>query len=49
MNISQVETVDILGRILGYGAVLIRGSGSGWEPLGIVASPLQLRNAIIVG
>ena len=33
MNISQVETVDvrqgILGRILGYGAVLIRGSGFG--------------------
>jgi len=53
MNISQVETVDvrqgIFGRILGYGAVLIRGSGAGWEPLRIVASPLQLRNAIIVG
>ncbi len=53
MNISQVETVDvhqsILGRILGYGAVFIRGSGSGWEPLRMVASPLQMRNAIIVG
>ena len=47
------ETIDvdqtILGRLLGYGPVLIRGVGSSWEPLRRVASPLELRNAIIVG
>ncbi|MBV8165774.1 MAG: PH domain-containing protein [Alphaproteobacteria bacterium] len=53
MNITKVETVDvdqsILGRILGYGTILIRGTGGGFEPLTLVASPLTIRNAIIVG
>jgi len=53
INISKVETVDvtqgIMERILGSGTVLIRGIGGGWEPLRRVASPLELRNAIIVG
>jgi uncharacterized membrane protein YdbT with pleckstrin-like domain len=53
MNISKVETVDVdqhlLGRILGYGTVWIRGVGGGLEPLRWVGEPLALRNAIIVG
>ncbi len=53
MNISKVETVDvnqgIAGRIFGYGDVSIIGTGASWEPLRYVASPLQLRNAIMVG
>jgi uncharacterized membrane protein YdbT with pleckstrin-like domain len=53
MNITKVETVDVrqpvLGRILGYGTVLIRGMGSSWEPLQRVAAPVSLRNAIVVG
>jgi uncharacterized membrane protein YdbT with pleckstrin-like domain len=53
MNITKVETVDVTqnvtGRIFGFGTVLIRGIGGSWEPLRRVASPLQLRNAIIVG
>ena len=53
MNISKIETVDveqgILARILGYGTVLIRGTGAGFEPLTQVADPLALRNAILVG
>lgn len=53
MNISKIETVDveqdILGRIFGYGTVLIRGTGAGFEPLQQVADPLALRNAILVG
>lgn len=53
MNITKVETIDvdqtILGRLLGYGTVLIHGVGSSWEPLRRIASPLELRNAIIVG
>jgi uncharacterized membrane protein YdbT with pleckstrin-like domain len=53
MNISKVETVDvaqsIIGRLLGYGTVVIRGTGGGWEPLVGVAAPLELRNAVVVG
>jgi uncharacterized membrane protein YdbT with pleckstrin-like domain len=53
MNISKIETVDvdqsILGRLLGYGTVLIRGTGAGFEPLRRVADPVALRNAILVG
>jgi uncharacterized membrane protein YdbT with pleckstrin-like domain len=53
MNISKVETVDvdqgIWGRILGYGTLVVRGTGGGWEPLRRLASPLAVRNAIIVG
>jgi uncharacterized membrane protein YdbT with pleckstrin-like domain len=53
MNITKVETVDVLqnfwGRILGFGTVTIVGTGASLEPLPYVASPLELRNSIIVG
>lgn len=53
MNMTKVETVDVrqgLGsRVFGYGTVLIIGIGASWEPLNYVASPLELRNAIMVG
>jgi uncharacterized membrane protein YdbT with pleckstrin-like domain len=53
MNISKVETVDveqsIAGRLLGYGTVLIRGTGESLEPLRHVEAPLTIRNAITVG
>jgi uncharacterized membrane protein YdbT with pleckstrin-like domain len=53
INITKVETVDvaqgIVGRIFDFGTVLIKGIGGSWEPLRRVASPLQLRNAILVG
>lgn len=53
MNISKVETVDveqdIMGRLLNYGTVLVRGTGESLEPLRHIDSPLALRNAITVG
>ncbi len=53
MNISKVETVDVdqgpLGRVLDFGNVVVRGTGGTFEPLRVVASPLALRNAILVG
>jgi uncharacterized membrane protein YdbT with pleckstrin-like domain len=53
MNISKIETVDveqgILGRIFGFGTIMIRGTGATFEPLPRVAHPLALRNAILVG
>ncbi len=52
MNMSKVETVDvvqsILGRIFNYGTILIRGTGSSYEPLSLIGDPLTLRNAILV-
>src|ERR1700730_1344497 len=45
MNMTKVETVDvrqgIVGRIFGFGTVLIIGIGASWEPLVFMASPLE--------
>ncbi|HTR83407.1 MAG TPA: PH domain-containing protein [Reyranella sp.] len=50
MNMDKVETVDvdqsILGRILGYGTIRVRGTGQSIENLSRIASPIALRNAI---
>jgi uncharacterized membrane protein YdbT with pleckstrin-like domain len=50
MNMDKVESVDVdqslLGRILGYGTVDIRGTGASIEQLEYIAHPLELRNAI---
>lgn len=51
MNVSKIETVDVeqglAGRIWNYGTVMIRGTGSGFEPLVGVGSPIAIRNAIV--
>jgi hypothetical protein len=43
--------VDVIqsigGRIFNFGTVLIRGTGSTYEPLSMVADPLALRTAIV--
>jgi uncharacterized membrane protein YdbT with pleckstrin-like domain len=53
MNVSKIETVDVeqglAGRIWGYGTLLIRGTGAGFEPLEGIGSPLRIRNAIVAG
>jgi uncharacterized membrane protein YdbT with pleckstrin-like domain len=53
MNVSKIETVDVeqgpLARLLGYGDVIIRGTGGTFEPLRYVGEPIALRNAILVG
>jgi uncharacterized membrane protein YdbT with pleckstrin-like domain len=50
MHMDKVESVEvkqsILGRILDYGDVEIRGVGAGLEPLHMIARPLELRNHI---
>jgi uncharacterized membrane protein YdbT with pleckstrin-like domain len=51
MNMGKVETVQVdqpvLGRLLNYGTVHIRGTGTGLEHLHRIADPLALRTAII--
>jgi uncharacterized membrane protein YdbT with pleckstrin-like domain len=50
MSLDKVESVDvdqsILGRILNYGDVTIRGVGEGVETIRTIASPLSFRNSI---
>jgi uncharacterized membrane protein YdbT with pleckstrin-like domain len=50
MQMDKVESVDvtqsIMGRILGYGDILIRGVGEGIEPLKNIDSPIEFRNQV---
>jgi uncharacterized membrane protein YdbT with pleckstrin-like domain len=50
ISLDKVESVDvnqsILGRILNYGDVTIRGVGEGVETIKTIASPLEFRNHI---
>jgi uncharacterized membrane protein YdbT with pleckstrin-like domain len=50
MSLDKVESVDvnqsILGRILNYGDVTVRGVGEGGEIIKTIASPLEFRNSI---
>ncbi len=53
MNMQKVESVDVdqtqLGRIFDYGTITIRGTGSSFETLRMVDSPLRLRSTITAG
>lgn len=53
MNMDKVETVDvdqsILGRLLGFGTIRVRGTGQGIESLRGIGDPIGLRNAITAG
>ena len=53
MNRSKVETVgvdqSILGRMLGYGTVIVRGTGGSFEPIPFIGEPLTFRNHITAG
>jgi uncharacterized membrane protein YdbT with pleckstrin-like domain len=50
MSLDKVESVDvnqsILGRILNYGDVTVRGVGEGFETIKTIASPLEFRSHI---
>ena len=39
----------LAGRIWGYGTLLIRGTGAGFEPLEGSARHSRIRNAIVAG
>ena len=53
MNMDKVETVDviqpIMGRLLGFGTIRVRGTGQSIESLRRIAGPIRLRNAITAG
>jgi uncharacterized membrane protein YdbT with pleckstrin-like domain len=53
MNRRQVESVDVdqslFGRMIGYGTIIIRGTGGSLEPMRQIDSPLTFRNYITAG
>jgi uncharacterized membrane protein YdbT with pleckstrin-like domain len=53
MNMQKVESVDVdqtlIGRIFDYGNVTIRGTGSSFETLKMIDSPLKLRTTVTAG
>jgi uncharacterized membrane protein YdbT with pleckstrin-like domain len=50
MNRSKVESVDVnqpvMGRLFGYGTIILRGTGSTLEPIHHIADPLTFRSHI---
>ena len=50
MNRDKVESVDVdqslLGRIFGYGTVVVRGTGGSLEPIRNIGDPLTFRTHI---
>jgi uncharacterized membrane protein YdbT with pleckstrin-like domain len=50
MQLDKVESVDvdqsILGRLLNYGNITVRGVGVGLEPLTTIAAPITFRNHV---
>jgi uncharacterized membrane protein YdbT with pleckstrin-like domain len=53
MNRSKVESVDVdqtlLGRMFGYGTVIVRGTGGSLEPIRNIGDPITFRTHITMG
>jgi uncharacterized membrane protein YdbT with pleckstrin-like domain len=53
MNMNKVESVhvnqSVFGRIFDYGDIVIRGTGSSFEPLRLIARPLEFRRYVTSG
>jgi uncharacterized membrane protein YdbT with pleckstrin-like domain len=51
MNLDKIESIDvnqtIPGRVLDFGTIVVRGTGSGLEPLTRIDSPIELRNSVM--
>lgn len=53
MNRSKIESVDVdqslLGRVLSFGTIIVRGTGGSLEPIRLVRDPLGFRSCITAG
>jgi uncharacterized membrane protein YdbT with pleckstrin-like domain len=53
MNRSKVESVDVnqsvLGRMLNFGTIVVRGTGGSLEPIRMISDPLTFRSHITAG
>ena len=47
---AKIESVDVqqdvLGRLLDFGDIVVRGTGGSLDPFRMVASPIEFRNGI---
>jgi uncharacterized membrane protein YdbT with pleckstrin-like domain len=53
MNRSKVESVDVnqslFGRFIGFGTIIVRGTGGSLEPIRMISDPLTFRSHITAG
>ena len=53
MNRGKVESVDVdqsvLGRFIGFGTIVVRGTGGSLEPIRTISDPLTFRSHITAG
>ena len=51
LQLSQVETIrvkqSIFGRLLGYGTIVVRGTGSSVDKVSFISNPIDFRNAFL--
>jgi uncharacterized membrane protein YdbT with pleckstrin-like domain len=51
MNMSKVESVhvnqSVFGRMFNYGTIVVRGTGSSFEPLPLIDAPLEFRKHVL--
>ncbi len=50
LNISKVESIrveqTVMGRIFGYGSIIVTGTGSTIDPIPFIANPIKFRQAV---
>ena len=50
MSVEKVESVDVrqslLGRLLDYGDIIVRGTGTGLAPMRTIGRPLEFRSHV---
>ena len=51
MNLDKIESIDVnqsvAARLLDYGTIVVRGTGSGLEPFKRIDAPIELRNGVM--
>ena len=51
MNLDKIESLQVeqsfWGRVLGFGTLLVRGTGSSLEPIPGIGQPIEFRKAVI--
>jgi uncharacterized membrane protein YdbT with pleckstrin-like domain len=50
MNLAKIESVrveqTVMGRLLGFGSIIVTGTGSTMDPIPFIADPIAFRQAI---
>jgi hypothetical protein len=53
LNLSKVESIrveqSVMGRIFGYGSIVVTGTGSTMEPIPYISDPIRFRQAVQAG